>query len=101
MNKVFLKSLLAAVLSLSAGTASAATAIGSDWVGDIYYWFYDDGHAVVHEDANHRDPDYSGRVVIPATVTYNGTTYNVTEIAEYVFRDCPVTDVIMPDGLKK
>ena len=100
MNRIFLKPLLAAVLLFSVGTASAATAIGEDWVGDVYYWFYDDGHAVVESDS-YSGPDYSGRVVIPATVTYNGTTYNVTEIGEYVFRDCPVTEVILPEGLKK
>lgn len=100
MNRIFLKPLLAAVLLFSVGTASAATAIGEDWVGDVYYWFYDDGHAVVESDS-YSGPDYSGRVVIPATVTYNGTTYNVTEIGKYVFRDCPVTEVILPEGLKK
>ena len=100
MNRIFLKHLLAAVLLFSVGTASAATAIGEDWVGDVYYWFYDDGHAVVESDS-YSGPDYSGRVVIPATVTYNGTTYNVTEIGKYVFRDCPVTEVILPEGLKK
>ena len=100
MNRIFLKPLLAAVLLFSVGTASAATAIGEDWVRDVYYWFYDDGHAVVESDS-YSGPDYSGRVVIPATVTYNGTTYNVTEIGEYVFRDCPVTEVILPEGLKK
>ena len=100
MNRNFLKPLLAAVLLFSVGTASAATAIGEDWVGDVYYWFYDDGHAVVESDS-YSGPDYSGRVVIPATVTYNGATYNVTEIGKYVFRDCPVTEVILPEGLKK
>ena len=101
MNRIFLKPLLAAVLLFSVGTASAATAIGEDWVGDVYYWFYDDGHAVVESDS-YSGPDYSGRVVIPATVTYNGTTYNVTEIGDYVFRDCiSLTEVVLPEGLKK
>lgn len=101
MNRNFLKPLLAAVLLFSVGTASAATAIGEDWVGDVYYWFYDDGHAVVESDS-YSGPDYSGRVVIPATVTYNGATYNVTEIGDYVFRDCiSLTEVVLPEGLKK
>ena len=64
-------------------------------------WFYDDGHAVVESDS-YSGPDYSGRVVIPATVTYNGATYNVTEIGDYVFRDCiSLTEVVLPEGLKK
>lgn len=100
MNRIFLKPLLAVVLLQLAGIVSAATAIGEDWVGSVYYWFYDDGYAVVESDS-YSGPDYSGRVVIPATVTYNGTTYNVTEIGKYVFRDCPVTEVILPEGLKK
>ena len=102
MKRNFLKPLLAAALMLqSSGMALAATAIGEDWVGNIYYWFYDDGHAVVHADS-YRGPDYSGQVVIPATITYNGVTYNVTEIGDYVFRDCEnLTDISLPEGLKK
>ena len=30
----------------------------------------------------------SGSVVIPSTVTYNGTTYSVTSIRDYAFSDC-------------
>ena len=101
MNRIFLKPLLAAVLLLTAGMASAADYVADGWVGDIYYVFYDDGHASVGNDSRHADPDYSGRVEIPATVTYGGTTYDVTEIGKYVFRDCPVTEVILPEGLKK
>ena len=32
--------------------------------------------------------EYSGKVIIPATVTYNGTTYNVTSIGSYAFDGC-------------
>ena len=43
---------------------------------------------------------YSGDVVIPPTVTYNGTTYNVTYIYYNAFRDCPtLTSVTMPESV--
>ena len=32
---------------------------------------------------------YSGDIVIPSNVTYNGTTYKVTGIGNSAFRDCP------------
>ena len=32
--------------------------------------------------------EYSGNVVIPESVTYNGATYCVTSIRNYAFRDC-------------
>ena len=32
--------------------------------------------------------DYTGNVVIPETVTYNGTTYSVTSIGEKAFYNC-------------
>ena len=32
--------------------------------------------------------EYSGSVVIPSSVTYNGTTYSVTSIGDYAFSGC-------------
>ena len=32
--------------------------------------------------------EYSGDVVIPETVTYNGITYSVTSLGDYCFADC-------------
>ena len=45
--------------------------------------------------------DYvSGDVVIPSTVTYNGTTYSVTSIGDYAFYDCSgLTSVTIPTGV--
>ena len=34
------------------------------------------------------DNEYSGSVVIPSSVTYNGTTYSVTSIGDYAFNGC-------------
>ena len=44
--------------------------------------------------------EYTGIVVIPETITYNGKTYNVTNIGEYAFRDCSgLTSVTIPNGV--
>ena len=51
----------------------------------LYYNLYDDGTAEIV-----RNPDFSSfysfeSLAIPATVTYNGVTYNVTTIGNYAF----------------
>ena len=44
--------------------------------------------------------EYSGDVVIPQTVTYNGKTYNVTSIGEYAFFDCSnLTSITIPNSV--
>lgn len=43
---------------------------------------------------------YSGDVIIPATVTYNGTTYNVTTIGNMAFFDAnSLQSISLPDGI--
>lgn len=42
---------------------------------------------------------YSGDIVIPAQVTYEGKTYNVTGIANYAFRYADITSITLPEGL--
>ena len=44
--------------------------------------------------------EYTGHVVIPETVTYNGTTYSVTSIGGSAFRDCSsLTSVTIPNSV--
>ena len=38
-----------------------------------------------------KSPEYSGEVIIPSSVTYNGTTYSVTSIGDYAFYGCDKT----------
>ena len=45
---------------------------------------------------------YSGSVVIPATVTYNGTTYPVTSIDKFAFYYCTSLTIIdIPNSITK
>ena len=44
--------------------------------------------------------EYTGSVVIPESVTYNGTTYSITRIGEYVFEDCTgLTSITIPNSI--
>ena len=48
-------------------------------------------------------PHYStGKVVVPASITVNGATYNVTEVSDMAFRLCSyVTEVVLPVGVTR
>ena len=44
--------------------------------------------------------EYSGSVVIPATVTHNGTTYPVTSIGTLAFGECTgLTSIVIPNSV--
>ena len=66
--------------------------------GGIYYNINEDGTSVsvTYNDNN----SYSGSVVIPATVTYNSTTYSVTSIGSYAFYGCSgLTSITIPESV--
>ena len=42
---------------------------------------------------------YSGDITIPAQVTHEGVTYDVTGIANYAFRYADITSITLPEGL--
>ena len=45
--------------------------------------------------------EYSGAVVIPETVTYNGITYSVTTLGRYCFSGCSsLTSITIPNSVK-
>ena len=46
--------------------------------------------------------EYSGSINIPESVIYNGTTYSVTDIASYAFRECPKLEYIeLPNSIER
>src|SRR5574344_2884049 len=58
----------------------------------LYYNITSDNTVCVtyySSDNNFQNNNYvSGDVVIPSSVTNNGTTYSVTSIGDYAFQDC-------------
>ena len=91
---------LLSATSLSTVGAYAAgdtfTAKNGDGV-EIEYQISESGNVAVIANKN---SEYSGNVTIPAKVTNNGTTYNVTAIGDKAFLNCSgLTDVKLPNSV--
>ncbi len=98
MKKVLL-SLRALLLVLMLGCVGSAFAY--DFCVDDIYYTVDSATAeatVVYKERY--KPYYSGNMVIPETVTYEGTTYTVTAIGEMTFAYCNMESVTLPNTLK-
>ena len=64
-------------------------------VDGIYYTIEGDGVAV-----SQNNRSYSGSIVIPASVTYEGKTYSVTSIGNSAFYQCTeLTSVTIPESI--
>ena len=90
---------LASLLLLSATTANANGTL----VGNLYYLF-DGTNAIVTYPGDAKPSasgqnEYTGDIVIPATVNYGGTDYTVTEIGEGAFTYSTITTVDIPEGI--
>ena len=70
-------------------------------IGGIYYNFSNGEATVTYKGDNGATANtYSGDVVIPETVTFEGVVYKVTCIGAYAFYNCKeLTSVIIPDGV--
>ena len=90
----YLKILLTALMLLC---TTAATAQDFELNGLHYYITSAENKTVeVNGSGNN-----TGTVKIPRSVTYNGTTYSVTEIGNYAFKDCvSLTGITIPNSIK-
>ena len=70
-------------------------------VGDFYFGFLRSERTAMVMWTNQTNPDpnrYVGDIVVPASVTYNDTTYTVIEIDSKTFRGCTnLTSVTIPN----
>lgn len=70
-------------------------------IDDIYYVLNDATAEATVTYRNKINPTYSGDVVIPSTVEYNGKNYTVTEIGESAFEVCRgLTSAVIPKTVK-
>lgn len=78
-----------AIFAIAMMLITASTSWAYDFIVDgIYYNYNGDGETVSVTYKNKDYDSYSGSVVIPSTVTYDGTTYSVTSIGEAAFQNC-------------
>ena len=97
MNRLTLFKTLATMVAC---LALALPASAYDFAKDgIYYDINGTNAYVTYKDTNYNS--YSGTVIIPSTVTNNGTTYNVVQINPYAFKDCAgLKRVVLPPTIK-
>lgn len=96
-NLIYIK-LFALLLALLAGINVAAAYDFEE--GGIYYNLNEDGAsvAVTFETTNYNS--YSGDVVIPNFVNHGGTTYTVTAIGDYAFRNSSdLASIVISDSV--
>ena len=80
-----------------------ALATAHDFEVDGIYYKINGNEATVTYKGSYEtvyENEYSGFVVIPATVTYNGTTYPVTSIGDKAFYECTgLTGIDIPNSV--
>ena len=69
-------------------------AMGYDFEADGIYYHVETGQATVTN--NGQTGCYSGDIVIPETITHDGTIYQVTAIGDSAFKNCTALTSIAP-----
>ncbi len=91
------KGLLVSLMLMISASASAATTDYDFKVDDLFYKVNSDRVSVSVTDYTYRNiGDYYTGVVIPETVTYNDTIYNVTSIGDYAFAGSFLLSITIP-----
>ena len=99
MKHVYYTYLLTILMSMAGATASAHDIEVANSDGKTILYNYNSDGSSVSVAPNFSDK-YTGDVVIPETVTYNGKTYSVTSIGGYAFYGCSgLTSVIIPNSV--
>lgn len=90
-----MKTILTRLFTLMLLVLASVPALAYDFIVDgIAYNVLEDGSCEVTHDYNYK---YSGEVVIPVTVKYEGKTYAVTKIGNSAFSSCSgLTSVTIP-----
>lgn len=101
LKPIILLILLICIMGIEA-TAHDIAVLNSDGV-NIYYNIGENTLSVTYSGStpNWYPNEYTGNVVIPETVTYNGTTYPVTSISNSAFSGCyGLISVTIPNSIK-
>ncbi len=105
MKHYYLSFFIATLMSMACNMASAHDiAVANSNGKTIYYKYNSDGSSVSvtyqGTTSSSYSNEYTGDVVIPETVTYNGKTYSVTRIDFGAFRGCSVlASITIPNSV--
>ena len=105
MKQLNIKFLLALLISMLGVKASAHDIAVKNADGVTIYYVYNNNNtelAVSYRGSfgSNYSNEYAGNVVIPESVTYNGTTYPVTSIGDYAFYECSgLTSITIPNSV--